>query len=133
MYGSWSHKVRTARTWIVSVLVLASVLRGLVPSGYMPDFSALSRGAFATVICHGDQLVPVVLDEKGQPLQKNAPDSHQPCAFSKLAATGLPALWTHSSGPQSPVADKLTVFATAVLAPARVGPVLGSRGPPHFS
>lgn len=122
------------RQWVVHVLLLALMLRVIVPAGYMPDFSAASDGMFKVVICTANGMQTVSLDEDGQPVpDQSTGHVDQPCAFSGLAAVALPTAETFE-----PIS---LTFEAAVLArhsepelPVSVrGPPLGSRAPPSFS
>ena len=117
-----------------SLLLLAFALRALVPIGYMPDFSATSKGVFKVVICSAMGAKTILLDVDGKPTpdQKNS-DHDQPCAFAGLAAVGLP------TPDVAPLAVPEFHFSNLIprlahqMPPSRAGPQLGSRGPPQVS
>lgn len=120
------------KAWIAAILVVSFAVRAIIPAGYMPDFAALSHGVYKTVICHGVEIT--VADKQGHPQHnKGAPHAHQPCAFSGLAAVTLAALWIAPGKPSFIQAAKLDILIENTLPPERVGPVLGSRGPPAVS
>jgi hypothetical protein len=125
-------RIGAARTWIIAILAVSFAVRAIIPAGYMPDFSALSRGVYKTVICHG---VEIAVADKQDPTKphKRTPHAHQPCAFSGLAAVTLATLWIAPVKPSFVQVPKLDIPIKNPLPPARVGPVLGSRGPPHVS
>ncbi len=133
-FGGKSIAHGALRQWVASLLTLLFVARALIPVGYMPDFSAATKGVFKVVICSAFGAKTVALDADGTPIPHPKGDQHeQPCAFTGMAAVSLP------------VADAMPVEArdfqvlaviprlAVQLPPARAGPQLGSRGPPLVS
>lgn len=125
-------RIGATKAWIVAILAVSFVVRAIVPAGYMPDFAALSHGVYKTVICHGGEI-----DSAGKlrsPQQnKSTPHAHQPCAFSGLAAVTLATLCIAPDKPTFVQVASLNILIESSLPPARVGPILGSRGPPRIS
>lgn len=120
--------------WVVRLLVIAFAFRALVPLGYMPDFSALSKGVLKVVICtgSGSKVVNLDADGKPHPQPQKAPHGDQPCSFGGLVALDLPAF---DFVPVSAFSQHETVLPrlAVTIPPARAGPALGSRGPPVIS
>ena len=125
-------RIGPARTWIIAILAVSFAVRAIIPAGYMPDFSALSRGVFKTVMCHGVESALADKQDQTKP-SKRTPHAHQPCAFSGLAAVTLATLWVAPLKPSFIQVAKLNSLIENALPPARVGPLLGSRGPPRIS
>ena len=122
----------TASAWPRSVAValalLALVLKGLTPTGFMVDDRAAARG-FALVICTGQGPVSLAdLDHRGAPPAKSKPDA--PCAFAGHAAAPGPAeanpvLGDHTESAAIAVAilrDLLPGRGLAAPPPPSVGP-----------
>lgn len=125
-----SHRLRAG---IAQILLLAFVLRALIPVGYMPDFKALSKGGFQIVICTANGSDPIFYRPDGTKHRKEQSHADQPCAFSGINAVALPDLAIDAGPPESGGAAHFQVRLEAALPPTRAGPVLGSRGPPIFS
>jgi hypothetical protein len=72
------------------VLLMAMLLRALVPSGWMPT-NDLPSGASFIVICSSAGMKTILVDGNGKPIEEersaHAPDS---CAFGNAVAFGLP-------------------------------------------
>ncbi|MBP7340658.1 hypothetical protein [Niveispirillum sp.] len=71
------------RQWVGMLLFCALLLRGMIPSGYMPDFNAAEGQGFL-IICSGNAAQAVAGSDDGM-----APaDTHQQglCAFAFLGA-----------------------------------------------
>lgn len=122
------------RRWVAHLLLLAFVARALVPVGYMPDFSAASKGVFKVTICSQMGNKTISLDVNGKPVPKQQGNHQdQPCAFTGMAAAAVPVLdHIPFSAPVFEVSPLIPLLAVQ-LPPARAGPQLGSRGPPKFS
>lgn len=126
-------RTQLLRRWLGPLVLLAFVCRALIPTGYMPDFSA-SGERLKVVICsaHGIQTIDFDVGDHKAPANPDA--SHQqPCAFSNaaiLAFLNLPQvnIALHSIAIN---ADFISIFEG--MPPVRAGPVLGSRAPPQFS
>lgn len=122
------------RQWVASLLTVLFVARALIPTGYMPDFSAAAKGVFKVVICSAGGAKSVVLDADGKPVPHPKGDQHeQPCAFTGMAAVSLPVIEALAvEAPDFQVSSVIPRLAVQ-LPPARAGPQLGSRGPPQVS
>jgi len=85
-------RIRTSsqRTWIPALLLLAVLLRGLVPAGWMP---ALGMDGPQLVICTTNGLVaaPADMFASGEDHAPPASADHSPCAFAGLGVPILPA------------------------------------------
>lgn len=122
------------RQWVASLLTVLFVARALIPTGYMPDFSAAPKGMFKVVICSSGGAKSVVFDADGKPVPHPKGDQHQqPCAFTGMAAVSLPVI--EALPVESPDFHVSPVIAhlAVQLPPVRAGPQLGSRGPPQVS
>ena len=122
------------RTGVFRLLVAAFLLRALIPIGYMPDFSALSKGVLKVVVCSAYGTKTVMLDADGKPLHDSGSQKHEaPCAFSGIASIALPVVeYPGLPAPEFAEPGRMPRLAV-VLPPARAGPPLGSRGPPQLS
>lgn len=128
------------RNAVVLMLLLALVLRALVPSGAMAVASSSGPGAFEMVICSANASHKVVVADvlPQAPTQSKLPLDHLPsghdhnlCGFAATANVALP-----------PVGDLLPPayvrlglqsqlpHCDLVLIAAHVGPELGARAPP---
>lgn len=69
------------RAGLLLLALVAVVLRGLVPMGFMPGSS--QEAGTALVICSGVDTQTIYLDENGQPAKPGeAHDKSNPCVFS---------------------------------------------------
>ncbi len=129
-----AHQTRrqgTFRFWAVHLLVCCFALRALIPAGFMPDFSAAAEGKLRVVICsaQGSKTLTIALGDAG---------SHQPathhgqeiCPFAAAPLAGYQAA-------DLPLLTSLAFVSVPSTLPhddqvvvRRVGPPLGSRGPP---
>jgi len=112
------------------VLLVAVLLRALIPAGFMPVWSEKASGFSGLVICtaQGSKVIADPGGEQKRPIEKTASD-HEYCpilassvalpplslGFEFAAAFGDPAVWPRFD------------FGTP---PARAGPNLSIRGPP---
>ncbi|MGR3714120.1 MAG: DUF2946 domain-containing protein [Shimia sp.] len=73
------------------LLLLALAHSAAMPKGWMPV--ALADGHFAMVICTGEDMMQIVVDESGTPVpyHERTGDSHNPCAFGQSADLQTPA------------------------------------------
>lgn len=123
---------------VLWALLVALLLRGLVPAGYMPDTRAMGQGRVALTLCTAAGTVSTVLVS----LAAERPDSPHP---GQQAATGLDCpfgLLTHlvpALPLAAPAMAPLRLAAMPAPAPASrqarpalpaQGPPLGSRAPP---
>jgi hypothetical protein len=85
------------------VMLLALALRALVPSGFMPDASALRDGRLEMAFCSGSGVQTVVIDthhhDQGAPASGDMPHQQSQandCPFSVLSALpAMPAMEDH--------------------------------------
>lgn len=117
--------------WVLRLLLVVFALRALVPPGYMPELSGLSKGVLKVVICTASGTK--TLDAGGQDHRSPASHHDQPCAFAGLVVFDVPQL--EPVAVQHAVASSADLIAPLAvsLPPARAGPILGSRGPPSNS
>ncbi|MEQ1671045.1 MAG: hypothetical protein ABL893_09320 [Hyphomicrobium sp.] len=127
-------KFGVLRRWAAHLLLLAFVARALVPVGYMPDFSAASKGVFKVTICSQLGSKTIFLDVNDKPAPNQQGSHHdQPCALTGMAAVALPVIdIVPFSAPVFEVSPLIPRLAVQ-LPPSRAGPHLGSRGPPLLS
>ena len=105
------------------VLLLAVLMKSMVPAGFMPDFShrGQANGLFSMVICSGTEMKTILVDHQGNPAapgdtQDNPlkPDGKS-CAFATvLAQTTTP------SDPVLALVDTPFV-ANKIFSPPRLG------------
>lgn len=128
------NALSTLRGWTIRLLLVAFVLRALIPIGFMADFSNAANGVVKIVICSASGSKMLTLDADGKPAPiENVSQHDVPCAFSGLATLALPTL--DAVQIVAPVFQNkvLAPHLAVVLPPTRAGPVLGSRGPPQLS
>ncbi|NKW91717.1 DUF2946 domain-containing protein [Rhodobacteraceae bacterium R_SAG9] len=67
------------------VLLVAVMASALIPTGWMPK--TFADGHMVLVLCTGDEMVEVLVDETGAPvpLHEQTEDKRSPCAFSVVA------------------------------------------------
>ena len=67
------------------MLLLATFVSATIPAGWMPK--VLGNGHMVLVLCTGDGMVEVVVDDTGAPvpMHEHSDDDRSPCAFSALA------------------------------------------------
>jgi hypothetical protein len=120
---------RPLRLWVARLLVVCFALRALIPAGFMPDFAAAADGKFRVVICSAQGIKTVTLSLDGK-VDHTPGKGHEVCPFASvpaaaelstpltvnavIALTDVPAVWPHSE----------------IMHLRRIGPILGSRGPP---
>ena len=85
--------VRANRPFACAVLVLALMMKVVMPAGYMPT---VSSGQIVVSICSGTGPMTMVMTIPGLDHEKSEGDGHrgkteQPCAFSGLTAPSLAA------------------------------------------
>jgi hypothetical protein len=109
------------------ILLLAVLLNGLIPAGFMPG----GREGTPVVICHGIGTAVIYLDKDGRPAAPDKAAAHSKCPFAPVLAQGmpvpstiLPAASDYGSAVVFAVAESLT--ARAVFKP------WFSQGPPSL-
>jgi hypothetical protein len=81
------HETRKAFAWVV---MLAFLVRAIIPVGFMPDMDAAAKGIFKISICSMQGARNILVDAGGQPVKdhpaKKQADTFCPFGgFSKLA------------------------------------------------
>ena len=128
MFATLRH--RTTRLQLLLPLLFVMVLRGLLPSGFMPVVDA--QGQLRVALCSdglGAWAQPAATDGAASTSAPSADPNHQPCPFSAAAvATPPPALTL-----LLPAYTLLATFAVApvsVALPGLTPRVQTARGPP---
>jgi hypothetical protein len=131
--GGTISNLRRVRAWLGQALVVAIVLRALIPAGFMPVLSEPDGGGLKIVICtaHGTKLVAAV-EDGGSDTRSAAKHAGEPCAFVSLATLPAPDSAV-SQTPGKPNAPAYARHAAGTLPPARAGPANGSRAPPALT
>ncbi|MGG4603678.1 DUF2946 family protein [Paenalcaligenes sp. Me131] len=129
---SWA--IQRSLLWL---LLLAIVIRGLVPAGYMPDAAAAQNGQLALTFCTADGAVSTLrfAPESGHDDSSSA-SGDMDCVFGVLS---LQATMTPPEGIEQPRPvlrqSPLLIRTDQVHVPSFVtqGPPLGPRAPPVVS
>lgn len=123
--------LRRVRVWLGHALLIAFVLKALIPAGFMPDFSGQDGQSFKIVICtaNGSKLVDAGDDGSGGSVAKHAGD---PCALGALVALTAPDLASTVAYTGRLTAARNKLPPAAVLPPARAGPAHSPRAPPSL-
>jgi hypothetical protein len=105
-------------------VVLALMVRALVPNGWMPD----GERAFALTVCTGVDTQTIWMDSEGA-LHKQNPDDHkqskhEPCAYAGNADVSTPVANAHSE------ADLRLLATREPIKPLHVAIGLGLAAPP---
>jgi hypothetical protein len=123
--------LRRVRVWLGQALLVAFLLKALIPAGFMPEFSG--GDAFKIVICtaNGTKLVDADA-ESGDPSRPAPTHMGEPCTIGGLAAVLAPdALVTIVFQGELNAAVGPGPLAV-VLPPARAGPAHSPRAPPFL-
>lgn len=126
----------TRQSLFMGLLVLAMLVRGLIPAGYMPSGSQAGQGLFPLELCTADNRVQIIqlslLSDDATQTDTDVSPAMQDCVFASLGN-----LATHDRLHDSVLTvappDGVPVLATARhLFTARfiTGAPLGSRAPP---
>lgn len=120
---------RHARLWAARFFVVCFALRALIPTGFMPDFSAVKDGKISVVICtaQGNKTITVTLDGKPGHSQSKA---HDICPFAAAPAAGSVPELIQVRATASEANVRLFPSQADLVIVRQAGPVLGSRGPP---
>jgi hypothetical protein len=114
----------------LAFIALAFLVRALVPTGFMPDFS----GKHAIQICSGTDLVTVYVDGNGNPAPAHSGDeSSGSCPFSFLSAALSPEEgFSAQSYLDVPVVTALGMVSRPAVTLRRfaAGNPVSSRSPP---
>ncbi len=123
--------MRRVRVWLGHALLVAFVLKALIPAGFMPDFSGQDGQSFKIVICtaNGSKLVDVDGDGSGGTVAKHAGD---PCSLGALTALAAPDLSTTVAYAAQLNASRAGLLIAVVLPPVRAGPAHSPRAPPSL-
>jgi len=123
--------LRRVRVWLGHALLVAFVLKALIPAGFMPDFSGQDGQSFKIVICtaNGSKLVDVDGDGSGGTVAKHAGD---PCSLGALTALAAPDLSTTVAYAAQLNASRAGLLIAVVLPPVRAGPAHSPRAPPSL-
>lgn len=119
---------RLSRPVAAYMLLLAMLVRGLVPAGWMPASSGGAPLAICTL--HGLQIVDTAPKGQPSPQRDTAPAAHDICPFAAAAHLTL--------GPAAPAAPLPQVMAYAPAPSASLGGAIarevslvhGARAPP---
>ena len=126
--------LRRVRVWLGHALLVAFVLRALIPAGFMPEFSDPDGRAIKIVICtaHGTKLVTADEDAAADTntIAKHASD---PCAFAPITVLAAPESLVASISLSERQVPGTARNARQILPPARAGPANGSRAPPSLA
>jgi hypothetical protein len=126
--------LRGVRVWLGHALLVAFVLKALIPAGFMPDFSGVDGGSFKIVICTASGTKTVDADLDGTPHDGSlAKHMGEPCALGSLAALTLPDLLATVASPVIETPSLAPLHLAVSLPPARAGPANGSRAPPFLA
>lgn len=120
---------RHVARYLTGLLLVAVMVRALVPAGFMPDFQSGPDGTFKIVICTANGF-KVISTDAGDDPSPRSDHGHDVCAFAATASLAL--LVPEVAETPRPHVSLLVqaIPAEVVLPPARAGPQLGSRGPP---
>lgn len=123
--------MRRVRVWLGHALLVAFVLKALIPAGFMPDFSGQDGQSFKIVICtaNGSKLVDVDGGGSGGPVAKHA---GEPCSLGALAALAAPDFSTTPAYTAQLDASRAGLLIAVVLPPVRAGPAHSPRAPPSL-
>lgn len=117
------------RRRLTSLVLLALLVRAMVPAGFMLVPVQADSAGFTVVICtdHGEQAL--VLDDDGHPRQSNPQASHDSCPF---AVSALPGLVSEPIQPSVNVEYAAATYTVAPLLfrPTPNGGATSARGPP---
>ena len=103
------------RAWPLLLLLVALLVRGITPAGWMPNPQGALGSPF--VICTADGAHVVALDRDGQPTRPASGERHDLCAFSG-----------HQSGPAAQALLHLGSTHVEVLAMAQRAPAAPPLG-----
>jgi hypothetical protein len=99
-----------ASAWPLLLLLVALLVRGITPAGWMPNPQGLAGSPF--VICTADGAHVVTLDHDGQPTKPASSERHDLCAFAGHNAAPAAHALLHLGS------SHVELLATAQPAPA---------------
>ena len=117
---STAGRIRTlsSRSCFAWLVILALLFRGLVPLGYMPDFSKQAHGFFPITICSGYDRTTIFLDKDfnkvepvGQGKTQHQHDDRTFCPFS------VSSIFASAETPEFVSVALAFIFAVAVYTP----------------
>jgi hypothetical protein len=100
------------RAWPLLLLLLALLVRGVTPAGWMPNPQGALGSPF--VICTADGAHTVLLDRDGHPSKPTTGERHDVCAFAGHHATPAAQAWLHLGSTR---AEALALAQRAPAAP----------------
>ena len=126
--------LRRVRVCLGHAVLIAFVLKALIPAGFMPDFSGHDGQSIKIVICtaNGTKLVDAdgfADDKSNGSIAKHA---GEPCILGGLAASILPGLVATVDLPSEFDTSRDRFALAVVLPPARAGPAHSPRAPPSL-
>lgn len=126
--------LRRVRVWLGHALLVAFVLRALIPAGFMPDFSGRDGQSFKIVICTSTGTKLIDSDDFGDDTNNGSSAKHMgdPCALGGLAVSLLPGLTATVDLPRVLDTTVGGLALAVVLPPARAGPAHSPRAPPSL-
>lgn len=126
--------LRRVRAWLGHAVLVAFVMKALIPAGFMPNFSASTDGNFKLVICtaSGSKIIEAAGDPNASP-GTVAKHLGEPCHLGGLPAFVLPNAVASVIWGQDHNLMRFAQSRAAMLPPARAGPAHNPRAPPVFS
>src|SRR5262245_59267285 len=123
--------MRGFRHAFIHIALLALILRGFMPTGWMPNIQTPGESLF--VICTMDGPVQAI-DGKALP-GKDDPRAHESCPFATAAATGLAPLVDFAAIAAPQLTQTAAPRILAEAPPARAPPYAqaSSRAPPSLT
>jgi hypothetical protein len=126
--------LRRVRAWLGHAVLIAFVMKALIPAGFMPEFSAGESGPFKIVICtaSGSKIIDTAGDH-GPSRTTVTKHLGEPCQLGAHPALVLPdaiASIAWAKGYDRPL---IAPSVVAMLPPARAGPAHSPRAPPILS
>lgn len=132
-FKDWT-KGRVLHGLLARAVLLALVVRAMVPAGYMPDFSATSQGLLKVVICGASGAKALAADAKLHDGPGQTQSAHdQPCTYSGMTVAAVASMEPAGLHIPGTAIQHIGPHLVIVLEPSRAGPVLGSRGPPQLT
>lgn len=111
---------------LLAVLTLVFLIRALVPSGFMPDFS----GKHAIQVCSGTEIKTIMVGDNGSSVPADHQKAHCPYSFLSTAFNEPPAYYPTITVPVLTAID--TLPAILVLDTHRFFLSPPSRAPPSL-
>jgi hypothetical protein len=119
------------RAWIAGLVLVGVLLRGLIPTGFMPERG--DDGSFSIGTCHGLQMAATSVQEEEPSAPEPAKSLQGGCVFASVQFLGsLPTLATTVVQCDA-VPDLLVTFRTPAVPSGIVADSHRPRGPPSVS